>query len=132
MGRLPGIGDELNEAAFCELFQAESAREAARRETREEIGATPTEVSPAGELLFQFADGYALHCEVFTARDIEGKMIETEEAAPFWTEISAIPYGEMWADDAHWIPWMLAGRPFRGFFCFDGDRMLSCRLRPRD
>jgi len=37
----------------------------------------------------------------------------------------------MWADDAYWIPWMLEGRPFRGLFCFEGDRMLSGRVEPR-
>jgi len=49
---------------------------------------------------------------------------------PLWTELSAIPYAEMWADDELWMPWMLEGRPFRGFFCYDGDRMLTSRMEP--
>ncbi|MBI5211208.1 MAG: 8-oxo-dGTP diphosphatase [Elusimicrobia bacterium] len=108
----------------------ESAMEAACRETREEVGVTPTGVSQAGELRFQFADGYALHCSVFTATGAQGDPAETDEAAPFWVETSAIPYAEMWADDAHWMPWLLAGKPFRGTFCFDGDRMLKGRVEP--
>ncbi|MBI5244703.1 MAG: 8-oxo-dGTP diphosphatase [Elusimicrobia bacterium] len=108
----------------------ESALEAALRETQEEIGVTPTGVSQAGELLFQFADGYALHCSVFTAEGAEGNLVETDEAAPFWVQTSAIPYADMWADDEHWMPWMLAKRLFRGLFCFDGDRMLSGRVEP--
>ena len=112
------------------LEPGESALAAARRETIEEIGLEPTGVLRAGELFFQFADGYSLHCTVFTATGGEGEMIETPEAAPFWVATSAIPFESMWADDAQWIPWMLAGRPFRGYFCFDGDRLLSGRVEP--
>ncbi len=106
----------------------ESAPAAACRETREEVGLDPNGLSAAGELFFQFADGYALHCTVFTARGAEGEMIETDEAAPFWAQTADLPYAEMWADDKDWMPWMLAGKPFRGFFCFDGDRMLQSRV----
>lgn len=113
------------------LEPGESALEAAVRETREEIGVTPLGVESAGELRFQFVDGYALHCEVFTARDAEGTPVETDEAAPFWTRVADIPFDDMWTDDRHWIPWMLARRPFLGSFCFDGDRMLSMRLVER-
>jgi hypothetical protein len=34
----------------------------------------------------------------------------------------------MWADDALWLPVLLAGEPFRGWFVFDGDRMLDAVL----
>lgn len=112
------------------LEPGETALDAARRETREEVGVTPLGVALAGELHFQFKDGYALHCAVFTATGAEGTLVETDEAAPFWTDTSAIPFADMWTDDRHWIPWMLEGRRFRGFFCFDGDRMLTCRVEP--
>lgn len=108
----------------------ESALDAARRETIEEVGVTPTGLAHAGELHFQFVDGYGLHCAVFTASGLEGELIETDEAAPFWTAVEAIPFDDMWTDDRHWIPWMLAGRRFRGYFCFDGDRMLAGRVEP--
>jgi len=121
-GKINGPGGRLE--------PGEGAPEAACRETKEEIGVVPKGVRQAGELFFQFADGYALHCAVFTAQGAEGELIETEEAAPFWTETKAIPYSEMWADDEHWMPWMLAGRRFRGYFWFDGDRMLGGRVEP--
>ncbi|MBI5881893.1 MAG: 8-oxo-dGTP diphosphatase [Elusimicrobia bacterium] len=95
----------------------ETAMAAASRETREEIGVTPT-------------DGYALHCSVFTAHGAQGDLRETDEALPFWVETSAIPFKEMWADDEHWFPWMLSARLFRGLFCFDGDLMMSGRVEP--
>lgn len=112
------------------LEPGETPEQCAARETREEIGGDPSGLAKAGELHFQFVDGYSLHCCVFTAEDIAGTLIETDEADPFWTEIDAIPYDDMWTDDRHWIPWMLARRPFRGYFSFDGDRMLTCRVEP--
>jgi hypothetical protein len=43
-------------------------------------------------------------------------------------EPSAIPYHEMWQDDQYWLPGMLEGKRFRGYFHFHGDLMLSHHL----
>jgi 8-oxo-dGTP diphosphatase len=67
----------------------------------------------------------ALHCVVFTAEGFIGDPIETEEAIPHWMETSAIPYHDMWQDDQYWLPGMLEGRIFKGYFQFDQDLMLS-------
>jgi 8-oxo-dGTP diphosphatase len=104
----------------------EEPHECAVRETSEEVGLTPRNVQNRGELHFQFADGYSLHCTVFTADSFSGTLIETDEALPIWTAIDAIPYHEMWADDIHWFHFLLSSTPFRGFFDFDNDTMLSC------
>jgi 8-oxo-dGTP diphosphatase len=130
MRKKRGLGAGKINGPGGRLEPGEGAFAAACRETKEEVGLDPTGVTPAGELFFQFEDGYALHCSVFTARGAEGELIETDEAAPFWVETSAIPFHEMWADDILWVPWMLSGRPFRGFFCFDGDRMVRGRVEP--
>lgn len=127
-----GLGAGKVTAPGGRIEPGETAEQAARRETREEIGLTPSGLARAGELFFRFADGYVLDCTVFTARGAEGRMAETPEAQPFWADTSAIPYQDMWADDAHWIPLMLAGKPFQGWFRFDGDRMLSCRVETAD
>jgi len=110
------------------LEPGETPAQCARRETMEEVGVEPLGLAQAGELHFQFVDGYSLHCAVFTASDARGTLIETDEAAPFWIDVAAIPFDDMWTDDRHWIPWMLERRPFKGFFHFDGDRMLSGRV----
>jgi 8-oxo-dGTP diphosphatase len=106
----------------------ETPREGAIREVQEELCVTPSGVREAGELFFQFADGYALHGVVFTATGFTGTLCETHEAAPLWTPVDAIPYEKMWADDALWLPMLLAGRGFRGFFIFSGDDMLDSRV----
>lgn len=103
----------------------ETAYEAAVRETREELGVEAYDPELRGELHFQFLDGYALHCGVFVSSGCTGTAIETEEAIPLWTPLDAIPYSEMWADDAHWLPGTIAGGIFRAFFTFEEDKMLD-------
>lgn len=103
----------------------ESSLAAAIRETEEELVVTPTGVESRGVLHFQFTDGYSLQCEVFVASGCTGTPTETDEAVPLWTSIDAIPFHEMWADDAHWLPGVIRGGLFRGYFRFDGETMLS-------
>jgi 8-oxo-dGTP diphosphatase len=103
----------------------ETAMAGAIREVQEELCVTPTGVREAGELSFQFVDGYALQGFVFTAEGFDGELCETREAAPLWTPVDRVPYERMWADDVLWFPHLLAGRRFRGFFIFDGDAMLD-------
>ena len=106
----------------------EEPHECAIRETSEEVGLTPLDVQNRGELHFQFADGYSLHCTVFVANEYTGELVETDEALPIWTPLESIPYEEMWADDIHWLPGVVSGGTFRGYFHFDGEKMLSKHL----
>jgi len=116
-GKINGPGGRLEED--------ETAIRAAIRETEEEVGVTPLNLSHRGELHFQFVDGLALHCAVFLAEGCLGDPIETEEAIPYWMKPADIPYHDMWADDFYWLPGMLEGKSFKGYFHFDDDRMLS-------
>lgn len=119
-GKINGPGGRLE--------PGETPLRAAIRETEEEVGVTPLNLSERGELHFQFTDGLALHCVVFLAEGCLGEASESEEAIPYWMSPSAIPYHDMWADDIHWLPGVLEGRRFQGFFRFDGDKMLSHRI----
>ena len=116
-GKINGPGGRID--------PGETAEECAIREVQEELCVTPTGVKPAGELLFQFVDGYSLHGFVFTATGYQGTPTDTDEAAPLWTPEDAIPYREMWADDRIWLPFMLKGQSFVGRFLFDGDAMMG-------
>jgi 8-oxo-dGTP diphosphatase len=123
-----GLGAGKVNAPGGRIEPGESAIEAAVRELREELGVGARDVVEHGELSFQFADGYGLHCHVFRAELCEGEPIETDEATPLWTPLDAIPFQRMWADDALWLPLLIAGKSFRGRFIFDGDRMLDHEL----
>jgi 8-oxo-dGTP diphosphatase len=120
-----GLGAGKINAPGGRIEPGERPRAAAVRETEEEVGVTPFGLTLHGELLFHFVDGYALHCLAFRAVGCTGEPIETDEAIPLWTSLDAIPFGEMWADDALWLPLLLAGRTFRGRFVFAGDAMLD-------
>lgn len=102
--------------------------ECATREVEEELGITPLGLEYRGENLFQFTDGYSIHVYAFVASSYQGKVRETDEATPLWTDLDAIPYDEMWEDDRLWLPHALAGRAPRGRYIFDGDRMLDWEL----
>lgn len=116
-GKINGPGGKLE--------PGESALAGAIRETQEEIGVTPLSIEERGMLHFQFLDGYSLHCVVFVAHELAGEPIETAEATPYWFQIEAIPFEEMWEDDQYWLPQALAGESFEAWFVFDGERMMS-------
>ena len=120
-GKINGPGGRID--------PGETPEQCAVREVQEELLVTPTGLAPAGELRFQFADGYSLHGYVFTATGCDGEPQETGEAVPQWTPEDRIPYERMWADDRIWLPHMLAGRRFDGRFLFDGDAMLGYDVR---
>ena len=65
----------------------------------------------------------------FLAYAHEGIAVETDEAIPQWTHVDAIPFDEMWADDALWIPMMLRGEAFDGRYIFDGEIMVDHAFR---
>lgn len=119
-GKINGPGGKLD--------PGETTAQAAVREVQEEVGVTPLRLESKGELSFQFVDGLALHCEVFQADDFTGTLLETAEAIPRWFPLAEIPYHEMWADDSLWLPQMIAGKNFRGFFVFEQDTMLQQRV----
>jgi len=120
-----GLGAGKINAPGGRIEPGETPEEAAVRETQEEVCVTPSPPVRRGHLRFQFTDGYKLECYVLSSESCAGETRETDEALPLWTRVAAIPFDEMWADDRMWIPLMLAGRPFRGTFIFDGERMLD-------
>ena len=119
-GKINGPGGRLE--------SGETPEQAAVREVQEELGVTPVGLKRGGTLHFQFLDGYKLHVAVFTAANCLGQPIETDEATPLWKAVDQIPYEEMWQDDPHWLPLVLAGTQFSGYFVFEKDQLLNYRV----
>ncbi|HKJ86348.1 MAG TPA: 8-oxo-dGTP diphosphatase [Spirochaetia bacterium] len=110
----------------------ETPAEAAIRETMEEVSIRVHELQQHATLHFVFTDGYSLTVYVYVTERFSGTAAETEEANPFWCHISEIPYESMWADDAQWLPEVLADRYVDGRFVFEGDSMLSSEVNVRE
>jgi 8-oxo-dGTP diphosphatase len=119
-GKINGPGGKVD--------PGETPLESALRETFEELGIKPLGTEASGELHFQFRDGFSLHCTVFLAHAFEGEPQETDEALPFWISLDAIPYDKMWADDRYWLPLLIRGARFTGFFEFDGEQLLHHKV----
>jgi 8-oxo-dGTP diphosphatase len=121
-GKINGPGGRLE--------PGETALAAAIREVQEEVCITPVGVRSAGEVAFQFTDGFSLLVYVFTADGYVGEPAETDEAIPLWVDRTGIPFDEMWADDVLWFPMLLAGTSFQGRFLFDSDTLLDHDIDP--
>ncbi|NCN05133.1 MAG: 8-oxo-dGTP diphosphatase [Spirochaetales bacterium] len=123
-----GLGAGKVNAPGGRLEPGESYVDAAIRECQEEVHITPIEPIKIGELYFRFTNGHTIYGEVFWSISHLGTMKETEEALPFWCELHELPYDKMWADDRIWLPAVVMGHKFRGFFDFNEDTMLSGRV----
>ena len=124
-----GLGAGKVNAPGGRVDPGETPAQGAARELWEEVRLRAGELRHGGAISFQFLDGYSTHMHVFRAADAQGTPEETDEAAPLWVPLDAIPYDQMWADDREWLPRFLAGERFRGWGLFDGDAMLDFKLR---
>jgi 8-oxo-dGTP diphosphatase/2-hydroxy-dATP diphosphatase len=109
--------------------EGESIEEAAKRETKEEIGVVPLDLKKMGILRFQFkGEAEILEVHVFRCSDFEGEIKETEEMKPRWFKIEEIPFDQMWPDDKYWLPLLLEGKNFRGKFYFESRKLVDYQI----
>jgi len=108
-------------------------RACAARELREEAGLSVPAAALVRRGVLNFhmladsgmegADGtiasrLEVHVYSCSLGDAEGEVAESEEMAPRWWGCDQVPLGQMWADDAHWLPHVLAGGDVIGDFTF--------------
>ena len=123
-----GLGDGYYNAPGGHIELEETSIEAAIRETKEETGLTVSELKERGTLRFQFKDGMRMVCYVFTTSVWEGDLKECDEAKPFWADKNNLDYDMMWKDDKLWLPLLLDGKEFEGWFVFDDREMLDAKV----
>jgi len=110
--------------------------DAAIRETKEEIKIDPKEVEKVGVLNFYFpyikgAKSWDQQVHVFLVRNWKGEPQETEEMAPQWFQVSALPFSSMWSDDKFWLPYVLRGEKIMADFVFKpGERVEQYKIKP--
>jgi len=127
-GKLTGVGGKIE--------PDETPAASAARELAEEIGlrARPEDLELAARLDFRFPyrPDWSTVMYVFCAWAWQGTPTVGREIVPAWYDVAAIPYGEMWADSAHWLPCVLAGERVAGLFYFaaDNETVTRAELEP--
>jgi 8-oxo-dGTP pyrophosphatase MutT (NUDIX family) len=105
------------------LGNDETPLECVKREVLEESGLEIDNPKRLGTLEFRFGDDAERDwvVQVFSATDFRGEPRSSDEGALRWFALRDIPYDQMWEDDYHWLPLLLRGASFRGYFRFDSE-----------
>ncbi len=119
-----GFGEGLWNGVGGKSKSQESVIEAAKRECLEEIFVTPIELSSVARFKFTSPDNDDLLVDVFFCQKWDGEPKESEEMRPQWFNVEDIPFDQMWPDDSHWLPRVLAGEKLEGTFNFDSNNNL--------
>ena len=117
IGKLVGPGGKLE--------PGESAAEAAAREVAEEIDVIVSADSLVGiaELAYEFPfrPKWSQRSYAFICREWMGEPAESEELAPDWYPVNAIPFDRMWDDAKLWLPDALRGTFVRATCSYGPD-----------
>lgn len=130
-----GFGEGKYNGFGGKIELGEDARAAAAREIHEEaeLAVRPQDLVPAGRITFRFPaqPGFDHDVTLFLATRWDGEPRETDEMAPAWFPIAALPFAEMWQDDAVWLPLVLAGETVEAEFEFAADNETVSRSSVR-
>lgn len=113
-GRYNGVGGKIE--------PGETIEQALIRECQEEIKVTPLKYHKIAEHDFTQLESekpWRMYVHAYFCDEWEGEPVETEEMAPEWFKVDAIPYDAMWQDDIFWLPLVLKGKKLFGNFTFD-------------
>lgn len=115
-GKLNGPGGKIE--------PGETPEQGMIRETREEVGITPTKYKEMGTV--EFVEWYKGEEQnvifyLYVATEYEGKLKESDELKPYWFDLDNIPYDKMFEDDLYWMPIVLEGNKIQAFFEYDKE-----------
>src|SRR3989344_9442469 len=117
-GKWNGVGGKVE--------AGESIKDAIVREVGEEINVSinPDDLRNHGNIKFYFENGsdWNQNVHIFITEKWEGEPSESEEMnQPEWYEKDKLPFENMWLDDPHWMPKVLAGKKIEGEFLFNNN-----------
>jgi len=115
-GKWNGVGGKVE--------AGESPIQAAIREVKEEVGLKIDNPQELGYIEFIWPEDkkdWNQQTYIYLAKDYSGELCESDECLPQWFAPDKIPYDQMWADDIHWYPAMLAGEAIKKRFYFNSD-----------
>jgi 8-oxo-dGTP diphosphatase len=103
----------------------ETDLEACVRELEEETGLVvePAQLRAAGTAAFRFPTRpeWDMSVAVFTGEHFTGEPVETDELAPAWYPVDALPFDRMWDDAKYWVREVLAGGEVHAEFTLAED-----------
>ena len=115
-GKWNGLGGKFD--------AGETPEECVIREVREESGLSIRDPRLHGLLMFPDFKGEDWYVFVFTAREFDGKLLESSpEGALEWIDDDQLTSLNLWESDHIFFPWIKAGKFFSAKFTYAGDKM---------
>lgn len=101
----------------------------AAREVHEESGLVVQSLIYHGMLLFNFDGKPGIACYVYSTKDFQGSLKESDEGKLNWFDLLALPFNEMWPDDRYWLlDTLLDGAKLRGTFDYADSKVMHVEL----
>ena len=126
-----GFGAGLVMGLGGKAWPGESEAVCAAREAGEEAGIAvdPGALAWRAELSFVFPARPELDAvvTVFFGQRWSGEPRESDEMVPEWFDVASVPLGQMWDDEAYWLPRVMAGETLAGVITYDDDCKLVAR-----
>jgi 8-oxo-dGTP diphosphatase len=109
-----GFGQGKFVAVGGHIEAGETPEQAIKREFCEETSAELVDLVLVARVEFVFLaqPEWNMHASVFESFAWRGQPLESNEIAPAWFDVAALPYAQMWDDGRHWVRQLLDGARF--------------------
>lgn len=123
--KMKKIGKGFWNGAGGKVEPDESVEQAMIRETREELGFTPTTFIKIAinDFYHLNAPEWNMRCHFYLVDEWRGEITASQEMTePTWFPYEKLPLKEMWSSDAQWLHLALKGKFVHARFLFDDTK----------